>query len=249
MSLRWDMEWRLTLVTALLLPALVSLGFWQLSRAEEKVALAQSEARRAAQAPVPLQSLLDSPQESLTFRPVVVRGYFHPEALVLKDNQIRDGRYGVDVLGLFYDRASARWALVNRGWVMADPSRQTLPELSIPEGDRTLRTRAYLPPGDPYVLQAESFSRLEWPLLVQDAGSQALRGALEDKLGAPLFPAELRLLPEESDGFRRDWPIMNSSPAKHRGYALQWFTMAAALLLLFVLRSSNLAALLRGRDA
>ena len=57
---------------------------------------------------------------------------------------------------------------------------------------------------------------------------------------------QLRLAADQPAGFRRDWPVVNVSPAKHRGYALQWFTMAAVLLLLFVLRSSNIVGLLRG---
>jgi cytochrome oxidase assembly protein ShyY1 len=249
MALRWDIEWRLALFTALLLPLLVSLGFWQLSRAEEKVLLAEQETRRAARAPAPLADLLGGPVSGLAFLPVKVSGYFHPEILIYKDNQLRGGRYGVDVLGLFYDRAADHWVLLNRGWVPADPARQSLPEVAIPDGELTLDTRAYVPPGEPYVLEAERFDRMTWPLLVQDIGAPALRRALEETLDAPLFAVELRLLPGQPGGFRRDWPIMNSSPAKHRGYALQWFTMAAALLLLFVLRSSNLAALLRGRRA
>jgi len=45
------------------------------------------------------------------------------------------------------------------------------------------------------------------------------------------------------------WPVVNVSPAKHRGYAVQWFTMAAALIVFFVFRSSNLWALLRGKTS
>jgi cytochrome oxidase assembly protein ShyY1 len=246
-ALRWDLEWRLTLFTALLLPALLFLGFWQLDRAEEKIALAAQEAKRLATAPVPLLSLRRADPASLPFTTVEVSGYFHPEALLMKDNQLRAGRYGVDVIGLFYVPALAQWVMLNRGWVAADPGRQSLPGIAIPDADATLTARLYLPPGKPYVLEADRFEALEFPLLVQDLTASALRDALEERLAAPVYPHELRLLPDQPWGFRRDWPIMNSSPAKHRGYALQWFTMAAALLVLFVLRSSNLADVLRRR--
>jgi cytochrome oxidase assembly protein ShyY1 len=42
-----------------------------------------------------------------------------------------------------------------------------------------------------------------------------------------------------------DWQLVNTSPDKHRAYAVQWFTMAVVLLVFFLLRSSNLWQLLR----
>jgi cytochrome oxidase assembly protein ShyY1 len=84
---------------------------------------------------------------------------------------------------------------------------------------------------------------------VQSVSSPALQALLSAGLSEPLFPWELRLAPDQPGGFRRDWPVVNVSPEKHRGYALQWFTMAAALLLLFVFRSSNLLSLVRGQSA
>lgn len=247
MRLRWDLEWRLTLATALLLPLLVTLGFWQLSRAGEKVELAAQEAERLAQPAVSLASLQGAGIETLPFTQVEVSGYFHPEVLLMKDNQLREGRYGVDAIGLFFDRGSRQWVLLNRGWVPADPARQSLPQVAIPDSELTLRARLYVPPGAPYVLKDDRFEAPAFPLLVQDLTAPALRAWLQDLLSGPLYPHELRLLPGEAAGFRRDWPIMNSSPAKHRGYAVQWFTMAAALLLLFIWRSSNLAALFSRR--
>ena len=44
-----------------------------------------------------------------------------------------------------------------------------------------------------------------------------------------------------------DWPLVNSSAAKHRGYALQWFAMAMALACLYLVRSSNIMTWLHWR--
>ena len=247
-TLHFDFEWRLTLFSAILLPLLIGLGFWQLERAEEKTRIAAQQAQRAALPAVPLSDL-DARAEphELAYRATEVSGHFHQSAVIYLDNQLRGGRYGVDVLGLFYDRGSDRWALLNRGWVPADPARRSLPDVPIPSGDMTLRASVYVPPGEPYTLAEEDYSALAWPLLVQDAGDAALHRALERELGGRLFPQVLRLGAAQPHGFRRDWPLVNSSPERHRAYALQWFTMAAALLLLFVLRCSNIAAVLRAR--
>jgi cytochrome oxidase assembly protein ShyY1 len=244
--LRLDVEWRLALFTALLFPVLVGLGFWQLQRASEKEQLATDFASRALQPPQPLAALaaIDSPAD-LAYRRVEVSGYFHPEVTLLKDNQLRDGRYGVDVLGLFFDRSTQSWVVLNRGWIAADPARRSLPEVAIPPADQRLEASIYVPPGQPYVLGEQRLDALRWPLLVADPVAPPLRRVLENALGGEVYPYELRLADGQPGGLRRDWPLVNSSPQRHRGYALQWFTMAGVLLLLFVLRSSNIADLLR----
>ena len=45
-----------------------------------------------------------------------------------------------------------------------------------------------------------------------------------------------------------DWQVVNVSPEKHGAYAVQWFTMAAVLLMFYVLRSSNMWQLLRAPE-
>lgn len=245
MPLRLDR--RLTLLTLLLLPLLLMLGLWQLQRAEEKRVLQATQTGRAALPALPLAQLPPASEgPEVAFRRVEVNGYYHPEAMVFKDNQLRGGRYGVDVLGLFFDRGSGRWLLLNRGWVPADPARRSLPTVAIPGGEQRLLASVYVPPGEPYVLGRQAFDRVSWPLLATDPTAPALRRALRRRLDGAVYPHELRLAPGQPGGFRRDWPLANSSPQRHHGYALQWFTMAAVLLLLFVLRGTNAIALLRG---
>lgn len=243
----WDLEWRTTLFTACLLPALIALGFWQLDRADEKAALSAQVAARSTAQPLPLATLNTVPRDELPYRRVALRGRFLPDAVLLLDNQIRDGRYGHDVLGLFLDADSGLLAMVNRGWIPGDPSRRSLPEVEINGAELALSAVVYVPPGEPYVLEAQQFAELPWPLLIQNARSDALHRALEAETGLPLYPWVLRLEADQPEGFRRDWPTINISPQKHQGYAVQWFTMAAFLLLFFCLRSSNIASVLRGQ--
>ena len=248
-ALKLDLEWRTTALTLVLFPLLLWLGFWQLDRADEKSRIAASDAERAAAPAVELAALKSATESELAYRRVTVTGRFLPGAIILLDNQIRDGRYGHDVYGLFEDQRSGLLALLNRGWVAGDSSRRSLPTPGVPSGEFTLAATVYVPPGEPYLLAEETFATLEWPLLVQTAGSQALRAQLELQFGDELFPWELRLGRDQPAGFRRDWPVVNVSPEKHRGYALQWFTMAAALLIFFVFRSSNLSSVFRRKPS
>lgn len=245
-SLKLDLEWRTTLMTALLFPGFIALGFWQLDRAEEKTDIAARESQRQGAAAITLVELEALAEQDRAYRKVTLRGHYVSEAVVLLDNQIRDGRYGHDVYGLFLDEPSEQYLLVNRGWVPGDSSRRSLPRIDVPPGDFTLQATAYVPPGDPYLLAEDEFGERTWPLLVQTASSEGLHAFLQGGLPGKLFATELRLTPANPTGFRRDWPVVNVSPEKHQGYALQWFTMAAALLLFFVLRSSNILSLRRG---
>ncbi|MEM1144483.1 MAG: SURF1 family protein [Pseudomonadota bacterium] len=246
MKFRWDLERKTTALTVLLLPALVWLGFWQLERADEKAQLAERFTQQSLIEPVALSSLRGLTGDDLRFRRVQLAGHFDSDVMLYLDNQVRNGRYGHDIYNLFYDRSSGFAALVNRGWIAGDPARQNLPEASIPQGELILSATVYVPPGDPYLLREDDLSSLAWPALVQSANTEALRDKIAELTGAAVFAAELRVEETSPYGFRADWPVVNVSPQKHQGYAVQWFTMAFALTLLFVVRSSNLLQVMRG---
>ena len=71
----------------------------------------------------------------------------------------------------------------------------------------------------------------------------AALGVSEDML----FPYSVRIKAGEPGALAVDWKVVNSGPAKHIGYAVQWFAMSAVLALLGVLRSTNLHQWLRSR--
>jgi surfeit locus 1 family protein len=199
-ALTFDLEWRTTLMTALLFPTLIALGFWQLERADEKARIAVQQAERVETPARPLASLTGLSDAELAYRKTIVSGYFAPDILMFLDNQIRDGRYGHDVYGVFVDEASGLASLINRGWVIGDASRRSLPQLEIPGGRQTLIASIYVPPGEPYLLAADSFAALDEPLLVQYANTPALRELIYEHSGYRVFPHELRLLPRSALG-------------------------------------------------
>ena len=86
-----------TLVVAVLLPMLVSLGFWQLSRGAEKSALLQSYTERRAAEPMASTEL--QPTADPAFRRVHLHGQFDAAHSLLLDNRQRDGKVGVEIHG------------------------------------------------------------------------------------------------------------------------------------------------------
>jgi cytochrome oxidase assembly protein ShyY1 len=64
-------------------------------------------------------------------------------------------------------------------------------------------------------------------------------------MGQRVFPYPIRIAAGEPGALAVNWLVINVSPDKHRGYAVQWFAMAVALLIFFALRSSNLWQLIK----
>ena len=242
MKLRVELDWRTTLATALLLPILLGLGFWQLDRAEEKAALIDRlKVRRALPAITP-QSAIRLPDDERADRQVVMDARFTPNRFVLLDNRLRGGKFGYEVVA-FAEEDQLVVAL-NLGWVRGDPSRQTLPDIVLPKGVQTVSGRLYQPSADAFML-GENRLPAQLPGVVQQLTLTAWQDELQSRLDRPIFPLEIRVDEFGSVAFDATWAIVNQTPAKHQGYAVQWFTMAAALGLAFIFRSTNLWRWLR----
>ena len=85
------------------------------------------------------------------------------------------------------------------------------------------------------------------PGVVQQLTLSTWRDELRVRLDQSIFPLEIRADEFEVVAFDATWAIVNQTPAKHQGYAVQWFTMAVALGLAFIFRSTNLWHWLRNR--
>lgn len=243
--LQFSFEWRITLFTALMLPLLVSLGFWQLSRAEEKTALAQAFEERKQMRPATPAAMTDLDAKALAYRPAFARGEFLPDRYFLLDNRTRNGRFGYEILHALR-LYTGDTILVNRGWIAGDPARQSLPEVPHVSGTVELTGHIYVAPGKPYLLAAQSLSQ-EWPQRIQAVDMPLLKTAIETQSSGRLFPYPLRMDADQPGALDIDWQFINVSPAKHTGYAVQWFTMAGVLLLIYLLQSCNVWQVLRGK--
>jgi surfeit locus 1 family protein len=241
----FDPEWRITLFAVVMVPFMVFLGFWQLQRADEKAALAAASEQRRQQSPVPLEELWEAPGDTLAYRPVQATGRFLPDEYFLLDNRIHRGRFGYEVVGIMQLAGNAGFALINRGWIAGDPARLVQPRVPA-SGDRvTVSGHVYVAPGNPYLL-AEQDLGAGWPKLLQALEMDKLLPVLERQLGSPIFPYPVRIDAAVPGALTVDWQVVNVSPEKHRGYAVQWFTMALFLTIFYLLRCTNLWQLVKG---
>jgi len=217
-----------SIAVALLLPLLLSLGFWQLDRAEEKRIQQETFMQRQTAAPINLnmnRDMLNNPGEILWQR-VTATGVFEEDKIILLDNQVINAQAGYFVFTPFLMRGELKYILVNRGWVPRPAAGEPAPEVSVGSAARAIRGRVgYLPrigirSGGPFE------SGADWPKI----GTYPTLEDLSGQLGQELLPFILLLSPEDDDGYERHWQPRERGPMMHYGYAFQWFAMATAVL-------------------
>ena len=187
-------------------------------------------AARIRQPAVELQSLLPVTTQS-QYRQVTASGRYDIDHQLLLDNRLHQGRAGYHVLTPLQLAGVDVTVLVNRGWVPVGNTRAVLPELPGPAGEIALSALVTLPPGEVFLLDTVEEPVSGWPQVVQSIDI----AALEDRLGYPLLPLVLQLDADDAHGFIRDWkPVYGIPPAKHRAYAMQWFTLALVLAMIYV---------------
>ena len=219
-----------TLVTLLLLPMLVGLGLWQLERAAWKQGLVDAHEASTQLAPVDLDWLLES-GELAAFRPMRLRGQYDLAHQLLLDNRTYRGHAGYHVLTPLQLADGGSVVLVNRGWVPTGLDRAVLPELPGPAGPVVIEAVTSLPPEKLFRLGDVEERNEDWPKVVQ----QRDMARLEQLLGTRLLPVILLLDESNEYGFVREWqPVYGVTPDKHRAYAMQWFTLALVLLLIYI---------------
>lgn len=212
--------WLAVALLSVLALVCVGLGFWQLERAgQSREALRAAEA--AAEAP-PITRLEDTASdETLRHRRVELHGRYVPARQFLIDNIVHDGAAGYYVLTPFAVENGGPWIIVNRGWVRGDPSRERLPDVAVSPDPRRIAGRLDRLPA-PGLRLADERAEADAEVPVSVVSFPTMTG-LEQRLERELLEYQLLLDPSEADGFERDFPPPGLEPARHVGYAAQWW--------------------------
>ena len=216
---------KLTLLLLALMLGFLRLGWWQTERKAEKEQLFVQFDN------APVLGMEQALEQGALFARVEARGHYDAERHVLLDNKILNGRAGVHVLTPFNLDDGTR-ILVNRGWLPIPPDRRSLPEISGNSENRVITGILNQPPaggpriGDPDVLVTD-----QWPQLVTYLELDAVANAL----GTRLEPWILQLDSGDTSGFEgRQWKAAVMEPEVHGAYALQWYALAAAALIIWI---------------
>jgi cytochrome oxidase assembly protein ShyY1 len=213
--------------------AFVLLGSWQLRRAHEKEALFAAYAHAEEQAPVTLAQARG--EVDATRWPLVeVDGTFEPARAYVLDDQVRAGRAGIMLFGVFAPSAGGDALLVNRGFLPRGARGETPQPPPPPQGAQHLRALYAPPPGAGLRLGGNALPRqASWPktTIYVDLGEIAA------DLGRRLDPRVLLQVSPDAEhrGFVRNWTPEVFPPERHYGYAFTWFTFAAVVAATFAI--------------
>jgi len=211
---------------------LLSLSYWQWTRAHEKQLLLTQQTQKKQAEPLYISNLQHLPLAKIRYQNIVAVGHYDTQHTVLIDNQISAGKAGYFVLTPFILNNSTQTILVNRGWVLMNPDRRQLPTLGKIEPE-TLRISGrinYFPSVGIKLKGADLPTNTE-PTIVQIVNTEILG----KKLAQSLYPFQLELNQTEAYGFKREWTTTTLlSPEQHIAYAIQWLLLALTLTLLFL---------------
>ena len=214
-----------------LVTLLVSLGFWQLGRADEKKIFLAKQQLSAGKAVIKLKTVIDADPESLRYRKIEITGRYDQEHQFLIDNQIVNGQAGYFVMTPLLVAGINTAVLVNRGWVALNKDRRVLPDVSINTLQATVLGRINNFPVVGIKLAGAEIPTEGWPSVVQVVDTHILA----NRLDYSLLPFQVELNVEMADGYQREWrknTVM--PPEKHIAYAVQWFGLAITLTILFI---------------
>ncbi|HEX4523354.1 MAG TPA: SURF1 family protein [Casimicrobiaceae bacterium] len=216
-----------TLGLLLLVAVTVALGNWQRQRAHDKQSLREQYEAASNAPPLALETgeAVTADPGKFRFRSVRARGTYDAARQLLIDNRVHAGRAGFDVVAPLKLEGAA-YVLVDRGWVAQGASRAVLPQVPPPAGPVVVEGRINLPPARYLEFGAAS-----------DAGP--IRENLDiariaASSGLPLLPFIIEQTQDTGDGLVRDWPAPDFGIEQHQSYMVQWYSLAALGIVLWL---------------
>lgn len=218
-----------TIITLLVLPVLLNLGFWQLDRAEEKREIIKLFKKQNEAGPL-LITGEKKINKNLNYRDSKVEGHYVSEKLIFIDNKIHQGKSGVYVLTPFKIKNSEYSILINRGWVAMAADRSSLPKIKTDRRALSLTGKIKILTEKPFTVGEQFQSNQGWPALMQWINV----AEIEKKSQLKLLPYIFLLDNDAQTGFVRNWKPVILLPEKSTSYAVQWFSLALALLVIYI---------------
>ncbi|MGP4049066.1 SURF1 family cytochrome oxidase biogenesis protein [Streptomyces sp. 2A115] len=219
----------LTLITLALIPTMIELGYWQLHRHENRVALNQVISDSLSAKPVPAESLT-APGRAVNhdelYRRVTAKGTFDTaHEVVVRRRTNSDDKVGFHVLTPFV-LDDGRVLMVNRGWIPANGVQTEFPKIPAPAkgeitvtgrlmadettGESGIKDLSGLPDRQVMLINSEQQAKL--------LGKKVLGGYIEMTSPEPKGDSP-ELLAEPDHG----------SIGPHMAYAVQWWLFAAGV--------------------
>ncbi len=222
----------------------ISLGRWQLSRAQERQQIAADIERGRSGVAVDLNA--NPTEEQLQpWRPAQAEGVWQPQFNLLLDNRNLDGKPGLWLATpLLLSDGSA--VLILRGWFARPIGADISPVIPTASGPHKITGELALRVPRLFELwgardRSESSLPVDWPR--SEVTKQSIAHSqdmstlprlqnidlndLSKRLGLKFLPVVVMQKDENNDGLKRVWPTPSIDSDKNMGYAMQWFGFAA----------------------
>ncbi len=200
---------------------LISLGFWQLDRANEKRAI-ENQIARANSGDAELINSVEFLKEKEYYH-VRLKGVYINDKQFIYDNQIVDQISGYYVLTPFVLRGASNAILINRGFIPWNGRRDKLADIDV--GAKLTEVKVQISKPVRRMELEESKTTGEFPVLIQALDLDEMSNTASLDLASVIG----LLSPESDSGFVRQWEPYTGSIERHVGYAIQWFLMALVL--------------------
>ena len=199
------------------------LGLWQIERGQAKKIIIEEFNNNLTKKPSYLE--IDSKKWDRVF----VEGKWDNSKQILIDNVIHRGISGFKVLTPLKIKNSEKTILVDRGWIKRERSRETIPDIKVPED--TVMVSGILESPELGLVLSEDLVTKTWPKISQTKNPDILLKEYDETMYKLLLMADPLL--KNSLEYIKIVPT-NMMPSKHFGYAAQWFSMFLVLCLMFI---------------
>lgn len=215
---------KILIFAIIFVPITISLGFWQIDRAEEKKQIIAN-----------YDQLLTSEPKELTakntyknWQPIRTVGKFR-DTIIFEDNAILNGRAGFKIYHLF-ENGDGSLIFIHRGFVERNMIKNNLPFIDIP-GDKQVLIGSVLIKEDNSFVKDIQESDVR---IIQEFNTESLIKKFPLLKDSYLHPFLLNLDIRDNKKFLAIEKPVNMAASKHIGYAIQWFGLCAALIILTI---------------
>jgi cytochrome oxidase assembly protein ShyY1 len=203
-------------------PLTFSLGVWQVNRANEKIEILENYDTLLLSTPLALDN------DHKNWQPVKTSGTFE-DFIIYEDNAILDGKAGYKIYHLFKNSDNS-YIFIHRGFVERNKIKNNLPEVEVPEGIKNLEGKVLKRTNNAFIQNIqESDSRI-----IQEFDLSYLKERHSSLKNKEIYEYLFNLQAENEMKFSAIEKPVNMSSSKHIGYAIQWFGLCAALIILTI---------------
>ena len=203
-------------------PLTFSLGVWQVNRANEKIEIIENYDKLLFSDPL----VLDNDHKN--WQPIKTSGKFE-DLVVYEDNAILDGKAGYKIYHLFKNLDSS-YIFVHRGFRERNRIKNNLPVVEVPEGFQNLEGKVLRRANNSFVQNIQESD----PRIIQEFDLSYLKERYSSLENKDIYVYLFNLQEEDEMKFSSIEKPVNMSSSKHIGYAIQWFGLCLALIILTI---------------